>query len=241
MNFQVEFYSVECETESIAAPYFISSNSQFEASVILAFDVDRPNDDSADFTIPSSDRNVVALAADCEVKWIIESPDERGEIGDSGYFGYTSRYNGRLIIKQKSDPRRFHEVSLETGEIIDTWNNNQFQIGETLVEFDSKIRQTIYHCGVYVIASQTTLYGVDSTGEKLWEKPIDYKLKELDRELPPDGKVWILDQRFGGEDELYVWAKMHQGRNPREYIFRLDVETGKFVEAHNGPDAWLDG
>ena len=241
MKFQREFYGVECRTESVAAPYFISSNVEFEASIILTFDVDRPNDEPADFTIPSSDRNVVALTDDCEVKWIIESPDDRGEIADSGYFGYTSRYNGRLIIKQKSDPRRFHEVSLDTGESTDTWNNNQFQIGETLVEFDSRIRQTEYHCGVYVFATQTTLYGVDATGETLWEKPSDYKLKELERPRPPSGTEWILDQRFGGEDELYVWATMYQGRNPQEYIYRLDVETGAFVEAHNGPDAWLDG
>lgn len=212
----------------------------YDSLTVFVLDVERRNPKGSDFTLPSPIQNLVAITHDCELCWTVSRPPENPDRAESGYHRRLWKLGDRLVSKAGREPSRHHEIELSSGEIVRTWDKDEFGIADELLELDGAISQVQLTEDVYLIETAESLYGFDTEGNRLWRKPRDYRLRELDTPRPTNGDRWNLAQDFGSGDEQYVWAMKYQGRNPQRYNYRIDLRTGKFVEAQNGPSSWVE-
>jgi len=234
-------YSVECEDSSIGLPHPTWTFAKYDSFVVILFKVERSNPEESDFTLPSPMQNLVAITDKCEVGWIVTQPSDIPAQRESRYHRKLWKLGDRLITKAGREPSRLHEIALSNGEIVQTWEDNEFGIAGELIELDGRIGQIKLMQDVYILVTPESLHGFDIEGTRLWQKPRDYKLRELDEPRPKNGKKWILAQDHGDEDEQYVWAmKRMGGRHQQRYSYKIDPRTGKFIEAQLGPSAWLE-
>ncbi|MFC7141283.1 hypothetical protein ACFQMA_15765 [Halosimplex aquaticum] len=161
---------------------------------------------SAEFALPSPNRNLVGFDESGEITWIVDTPDHGT---NEDHFRDLSLVSNRLLANNTDD--HYYEVDPSTGEIVGSYPETQLPIGDRVVSFNGTVKRIHQLDDLVVVETGTTptsFYGYETDGSLRWQR---------------HGNAG-LEIRDGALAETIV------PNDARRAIVRLDPDTGKRVE-----------
>lgn len=197
-------------------PMRVRRVARFQDRLVLVLHPEKKAKKS-DFTVEKT-RNVVAIDPDCTLLWTVDSgPTPGGDVSHERIFPL----DDRLVTRGETDT--FAEIDLDTGTVENRWNSDEFVVADAVHQFRRDVTKVETLDDITLIQIRTDnggeLYGFDADGRRLWHRIDDHH--------------WKISTR---ESAFRVYTPIRRGTT---IAFNLDPETGKIVEAVEGPDEFV--
>lgn len=201
----VEARTIDCDGDTIIAPHVIQAQIEYNGWKITLLKATGDGSEDADFTIPSTSRNVVGITDECTLGWVIEKlPDRSDEFRHTRIWEMQDKF-----IAHNSS--RNVQLDPETGAISDYWPKNQLRIGETIVKVDGEIWHMVEYSDAIFISTRgggSSLYAFESDGSQRWKSDPNERR----------GYFFI--------DDGALWERTTHNRTT-DRLYRFDYETGE--------------